>query len=40
MIFKHYRQLVTETHAKEWFGIVPPEGYGANTIPMPAVASA
>lgn len=23
MIFKHYRQLVTETEAKKWFAIVP-----------------
>jgi hypothetical protein len=25
MIFKHYRQLVTEAEAKKWFGIMPEE---------------
>ena len=35
MIFKHYRQLVTETAAKEWFGILPPTRDGADIIPMP-----
>ena len=36
MIFKHYRQLVTETAAKEWFAILPPKGVGADIIPMPS----
>ena len=40
MIFKHYRQLVTEPHAKEWFGIMPPEGYGANIVPLPVAVTA
>ena len=25
MVFKHYRQLVRESEAKEWFGIMPPK---------------
>jgi integrase len=25
MVFKHYRQLVRESEAKEWFGVVPPK---------------
>jgi integrase len=35
MVFAHYRQLVTETQATEWFGIVPPKGW-KNVLPMPA----
>ena len=31
MIFKHYRQVVTEAQAREWFAIVTPEGYGATS---------
>ena len=27
IIFKHYRELVTEDAAKEWFSIVPPNGW-------------
>ncbi len=27
IIFKHYRELVTEEAAGEWFGIVPPDGW-------------
>jgi integrase len=34
MVFKHYRQLVSETQATEWFGIVPPKGW-KNISPMP-----
>jgi integrase len=34
MIFKHYRQLVSETQATEWFGIVPPSDW-KNIAPMP-----
>jgi integrase len=34
MVFKHYRQLVSETLATEWFGIVPPTGW-KNVLPMP-----
>ena len=40
MIFKHYRQLVTETQAREWFGLVPPIGFSAEIIALPAVANA
>lgn len=35
MVFKHYRQLVSETQAAEWFGIVPPKDW-KNITPMPA----
>jgi integrase len=34
MVFAHYRQLVTETQATEWFGIVPPKDW-KNIVPMP-----
>ena len=27
IIFKNYRELVTEEAAGEWFGIVPPDGW-------------
>ncbi|MCB1279722.1 tyrosine-type recombinase/integrase [Prosthecobacter sp.] len=27
IIFKHYRELVTEAEAREWFSILPPEGW-------------
>lgn len=27
IIFKHYRELVTEESARAWFGILPPEGW-------------
>ncbi len=33
MIFKHYRQLVTEEHAKEWFGVMPPK-QAENVVPL------
>ena len=36
MIFKHYRQLVTETAAAEWFAVLPPQREGAEIIPLPA----
>ena len=35
MVFAHYRQLVSETQATEWFGIVPPKDW-KNIAPMPA----
>jgi len=35
MVFAHYRQLVTETQATEWFSIVPPKDW-KNVLPMPA----
>jgi integrase len=38
MVFRHYRQLVTETQATEWFGIVPPKGW-KNIAPMPAASA-
>ncbi|MGD0614368.1 MAG: hypothetical protein ABSA69_02875 [Verrucomicrobiota bacterium] len=34
MVFAHYRQLVTETQATEWFGIVPPKEW-KNVLPVP-----
>ena len=45
MVFKHYRQLVRESEAQEWFGIMPPKPKeGATTVtatttfaPQPAV---
>lgn len=40
MIHANYKSLVTERQAKEWFNIMPPEGYGANIVPMPAAAPA
>lgn len=33
MVFRHYRELVTEAEAKAWFGIVPTQR--PNVIPMP-----
>jgi integrase len=33
MIFKHYRQLVRDSEATEWFGIVPPNDW-KNIVPM------
>lgn len=39
MAFAHYRQLVTETQATEWFGIVPPAEW-TNVEPMPAAPAA
>ena len=38
MVFAHYRQLVTETQATEWFGIVPPKDW-KNVLPMTTDAS-
>ena len=38
MIFKHYRQLVTEKQAAEWFSILPPTD-ASNIVPLPAVAA-
>ena len=35
MVFAHYRQLVSETQATEWFDIVPPKDW-KNIAPMPA----
>jgi len=33
MVFKHYRQLVSETQATEWFDIVPPRDW-KNVLPL------
>jgi integrase len=38
MVFKHYRQLVRESEAKEWFGIMPPKMTG-NVATVTATAS-
>ncbi|HEU5125105.1 MAG TPA: tyrosine-type recombinase/integrase [Verrucomicrobiae bacterium] len=38
MVFKHYRQLVRESEAKEWFGVCPPTP-AENVVPLMAVAS-
>ena len=35
MIFKHYRQLVSESAAQQWFSITPPKT-AENVLPMPA----
>ena len=32
IIFKHYRELVTEEQADEWFGIMPKAGQWENTF--------
>ena len=31
-----YREVVTADHASEWFGLMPPEGYAANLVTIPA----
>ena len=39
MVFRHYRQLVRESEAAEWFGIMPARQPGAGEIiPMPIAA--
>ncbi len=40
MVFKHYRQLVRESEANEWFAILPPKQGGADIIPMPTTTAA
>ena len=37
MVFRHYRELVTEAEAKAWFAILPNER--VNVITMPAAAA-
>ena len=32
IIFKHYRDLTTESEADKWFGIVPKDGQMENTF--------
>jgi integrase len=39
MVFAHYRQLVTEAQATEWFGIVPPKEW-TNVEAMPTESTA
>jgi integrase len=39
MIFKHYRQLVTEEQAKQWFAVLPPK-QAENILPMTASVAA
>jgi integrase len=39
MVFKHYRQVVTETQAREWFDILPPQAEAAEIIALPKPAS-
>lgn len=36
MVFKHYRQLVRESEAHDWFSITPAKKDGADVLPMPA----
>jgi integrase len=40
MVFRHYRQLVTQSAAAEWFAILPPKRDGADIIPMPTTSAA
>ena len=35
MIFRHYREVVTEDDAKVWFSITPPEGWQPKDLPWP-----
>lgn len=37
MVFRHYRELVTESEAKAWFAMVP--NSSSNVIPIPLVAA-
>lgn len=40
MVFKHYRQLVRESEATEWFGILPPpQTGGATTVAAPTTCA-
>jgi integrase len=38
IIFKHYRELVTEQEAKEWFAIMPPKGWVPPELAKPKLA--
>lgn len=40
MVFRHYRQVVTETQAREWFDILPPRGGAAEIIALPTSEAA
>jgi integrase len=35
VIFRHYREVVTEADAKAWFAIYPPDGWEPPQIPIP-----
>ncbi len=35
MIFRHYREVVTEEDAKAWFSITPPDGWLPKELPWP-----
>ena len=35
-----YREVVTADDASEWFGLMPPEGYASNLIPISADTTA
>ncbi|MDA0765894.1 MAG: site-specific integrase [Verrucomicrobia bacterium] len=35
VIFRHYREVVDEQAAKDWFGIMPPEGWMPPDMPIP-----
>jgi len=37
IIFKHYRELVTEQEANEWFSIMPPKGWVPPEVAKPTV---
>ena len=39
MVFKHYRQLVRESEAQEWFGILPPKSSATRLPTVSATAS-
>jgi integrase len=38
IIFKHYRELVTEQEAKEWFAIMPPKGWVPPELAKPKLS--
>lgn len=38
MVFKHYRQLVRETEANDWFSIAPQAKKGAKILAMPSLS--
>jgi hypothetical protein len=38
IIFKHYRELVTEQEANEWFSIMPPKGWVPPELAKPKLA--
>ena len=39
MIFKHYRELVTEEEATEWFGIAPKAKAQGKIVELPQKAA-